>query len=289
MAAWLDGVKFNPTLGGTTDFVVSTAAAGCNTPAQANAVDGRVYKWRAESADLSQWEDFEGAYTVSSTTAARTTVLYNSSQTGTKTPGQSGAGTKINFTTVPMVSCIGIKEDLISIEEANSFTTAQTAQARGNISAAGLAVANAFTDATQSTSIASGALQTAGGLGVAKNIVFGNALKPTQQSVTAAQIDATSVAGFSVANTASAAVTPALSGADTNILFISETIAFGGTAIFICSGGLTPTLIGTSSIFFVVGTNTASKASVGWDGTQYRVYNNVGAAALFHCLLMRVG
>lgn len=133
MAAWLDGVKFNPTLGGTTDFVVSTAAAGCNTPAQANAVNATVYKWRAESADLSQWEDFEGAYTVGSTTVARTTVLYNSSQTGTKSPGQSGAGTKINFTTVPTVSCIGIKEDLISIEEANSFTATQKAQIQNNI------------------------------------------------------------------------------------------------------------------------------------------------------------
>lgn len=135
MAAWLDGVKFTPTLGGTTDFVVSANVIGYMTPAQANAVNARVYKWHAESADLSQWEDFEGAYTVSGTVAARTTVLYNSSGTGT---AQGGAGTKIAFSTVPTVSCVALKEDMLSIEEANSFTAAQQFQARNNIAAAAL-------------------------------------------------------------------------------------------------------------------------------------------------------
>lgn len=132
MAAFLDGCRFNPTLGGTTDFIVSSNVPGYQTPALAGGVNARVYKWRAESADLSQWEDFEGTYTVSSTTVARTTVLYNSSGTGTG-PGQSGAGTKITFSTVPQVACIALKEDLISIEEANSFTATQKAQAQSNI------------------------------------------------------------------------------------------------------------------------------------------------------------
>jgi hypothetical protein len=112
MAAFLDGVRFNPTLGGTTDWIVSSAVAGCQTPASAGAVDATKYKYHAESADLTQWEDGEGTYTVSTTTLTRTTVLYNSSGTGTGA-GQSGAGTKISFTAVPQVAIVALAEDLV--------------------------------------------------------------------------------------------------------------------------------------------------------------------------------
>lgn len=135
MAAFADLCRFNPTLGGTTDFVYSSAVGGCQSPAAANVQNGVKYKWYAVSADLTQWEVFEGAYNSGTTTAPRTTVLYNSSGTGTAT-GQSGAGTKINFSTVPQVAVVGIAEDLISVEVANSFTAAQKAQARSNIGAA---------------------------------------------------------------------------------------------------------------------------------------------------------
>lgn len=135
MAAFLDVCRFTPTLGGTTDWVFSAAVVGYATPAQSGAVNGRVYKVRSESADLSQWEISEGAYNSAAGTFARTTVLYNSSGTGTAT-GQSGAGTKINFSTVPQVAIVAVKEDLISIEEANSFTTVQKNQALANIGAA---------------------------------------------------------------------------------------------------------------------------------------------------------
>lgn len=136
MAAWLDGVLFTPTLGGTTDWVVSAAVQGYMTPALAGAVNGKKYKYRAESADLSQWEVGEGVYASGTTTLPRTTVLYNSSGTGTAA-GQSGAGTKISFSTVPSVGIVPSKFDLISLEEANSFTTAQKAQAQANINVSG--------------------------------------------------------------------------------------------------------------------------------------------------------
>jgi hypothetical protein len=123
MAAFLDGCRFNPAAGGTTDWTYSSAVPGYQSPAAANIVNGRFYKYRAESADLSQWEFGEGAYNTGTGVLVRTTVLYNS----------SGTTSKINFTTTPQVAIVALKEDLISVEEANSFTTAQQAQARLNL------------------------------------------------------------------------------------------------------------------------------------------------------------
>lgn len=127
MAAFLNTCRFNPTAGGTTDWTVASAVTGYKTPATAGAVAGRVYKYRAESANLSQWEEGQGAY--STGVLARTTVLANS----------SGDTSKINFTTAPQVAIVAMKEDLISIEETNAFTTAQKTQARSNIEAFGTA------------------------------------------------------------------------------------------------------------------------------------------------------
>ncbi|WFU53865.1 hypothetical protein QA639_29990 [Bradyrhizobium pachyrhizi] len=94
-------------------------------PAAAGAVNGRIYKYRAESADLSQWELGEGTWNASTGVLSRTTVLFNS----------SGTASKINFSVSPQVAIVALKEDLISIEEANNFGTAQRAQARANIRA----------------------------------------------------------------------------------------------------------------------------------------------------------
>lgn len=135
MSAWLDNCKFNPTAGGVTDWTYSTAVTGYQSPALAGVVNGTTYKYFAVSADLSQWEIGQGAYNTGTGVLSRTTVLYNSSGSGTAT-GQSGAGTKISFTNPPFIAVVAIKEDIISIEEANSFTTTQQGQARTNIAAA---------------------------------------------------------------------------------------------------------------------------------------------------------
>jgi hypothetical protein len=132
MAAFLDNCRFIPTAGGTTDWIYSSAVGGCQSPSLAGAIDGRRYKFIAISSDLTQWEIAEGAYTAASGTFARTTVLYNSSGSGAGS-GQSGAGTKISFTAAPNVAIVAVKEDLISIEEPNAFTTTQMAQARANL------------------------------------------------------------------------------------------------------------------------------------------------------------
>ncbi|WP_316219392.1 hypothetical protein [Bradyrhizobium sp. SZCCHNR2026] len=135
MAAFLDNCRFIPTAGGTGDFTYASQVGGCQSPAAAGALNAVRYKLRAESSDLVQWELFEGAYNASTGTFARATVLYNSAGTGTAS-GQSGAGAKINFTTLPQVAVVGLAEDLISIEVANAFTAAQQAQARTNIASA---------------------------------------------------------------------------------------------------------------------------------------------------------
>jgi hypothetical protein len=126
MAAFLNTCRFTPNAGGTTDWTVLAAVTGYKTPATAGAVNGRVYKYRAESANLSQWEEGEGAYNSGTGVLARTAVLANS----------SGTTAKINFAAAPQVAVVALKEDLISIEEANNFTAAQQAQARANIGAA---------------------------------------------------------------------------------------------------------------------------------------------------------
>lgn len=123
MAGFVNNVLFNPTLGGTTDWVVSTAVQGFNTPAGAGAVDGRTYKYRAESADRSQWEIGEGVYTVGTVTLSRVTVLLNS----------LGTTAKINFTVAPQVGIVALTEDILGLDQANNWTTTQKAQARANI------------------------------------------------------------------------------------------------------------------------------------------------------------
>lgn len=125
MAAFLNVCRFNPTLGGTTDWTYSSIVTGYQSPTSAGVVNSRLYKYRAESTDLSQWEIGEGAYDTGTGVLARTTVLYNSSGTGTAS-GQSGAGSKINFSTVPNVAIVAIKEDLVHLDESNTFTSQNT-------------------------------------------------------------------------------------------------------------------------------------------------------------------
>lgn len=123
MAAQLDVCRFTPTAGGTTDFTYSSAIVGYQSPTAAGVVNGRAYKYRAESADLSQWENGEGTYNTSTGVLTRTTVLFNS----------AGSTAKINFAVAPNVGIVLLKEDLISVEESNAFTATQKAQARANI------------------------------------------------------------------------------------------------------------------------------------------------------------
>jgi hypothetical protein len=111
---YLDACGFIATSSGSGNFVVSAAVLGCQTPASAGAANTAVYSYRAESADKSQWEEGFGAYTVSGTTLARTTITANS----------SGGTSAIAFSTVPNVYITALSQDLANASLLTSGTLA---------------------------------------------------------------------------------------------------------------------------------------------------------------------
>jgi len=129
MVALLNRCRFNPTGGGLSDFVVSSAVTGFLTPAAANAVNGTVYRYAAESADRSQWEFGSGAYTSGTTTLARTTII-----------ASSNANAKVNFSSAPQVYISPAVEDLWfgrNVIINGGFTINQRAYASSGTLAAG--------------------------------------------------------------------------------------------------------------------------------------------------------
>lgn len=111
-SSFLDVCRFNPTAGGTTDWTYSSAVTGYQSPAAAGAVNGAVYSYRAESADLSQWEVGFGAYNSATGVFARATVLFNS----------AGTTAKINFSAAPQVAIVALAEDLLPISSVAPIT-----------------------------------------------------------------------------------------------------------------------------------------------------------------------
>jgi hypothetical protein len=133
--SFLDVCRFNPVAGGTGSWVYSSPVQGYQSLTRAGAVDGATYRYRAESADLTQWEVGYGVYTFSTATLTRATVLSNSSGSGTA-PGQSGSGTLINFSTIPQVAVVLLAEDISSfLVNANNLSDVSTpATALNNLS-----------------------------------------------------------------------------------------------------------------------------------------------------------
>ncbi|WP_441235658.1 hypothetical protein [Bradyrhizobium sp. 930_D9_N1_4] len=159
MAAFLNVCRYTPTAGSTTDWTFSAAVTGYQSPTAAGVVNGRLYKYRAESSDLSQWEIGEGAYNTGTGVLARTTVLFNS----------SGTTSKINFSAAPQVAIVALKEDLLSVEEANAFTAGQKTQARSNIGAP-LGDDSAFTSYSPSVTASVGSPTTVSATGRYKQV-----------------------------------------------------------------------------------------------------------------------
>jgi hypothetical protein len=135
MASLLVNVcRFNPTAGGTTDWTYSSAVTGYQSPAAAGAVNGGVYSYRAESANLSQWEVGFGTYNSGTGVLTRNTVLFNS----------AGTTSKINFSAAPQVAIIAAAEDLLPIASVQPITASLGADVNLNNTAnyfAGPAVA----------------------------------------------------------------------------------------------------------------------------------------------------
>lgn len=115
--AYVDACGFVATSAGTSDFVVSAAVLGYQTPASAGAVNAAVYSYRAENAAKTAWEEGFGAYTVGSVTLARTTVTANS----------LGNTSKVTFSDPPNVFIVALSADL---QNASLLTSGTLAAAR---------------------------------------------------------------------------------------------------------------------------------------------------------------
>lgn len=96
----LDACGFVASAGGSVDFVVNTAITGYQTPASAGAVNSTVYSYRAQSSDLSQWENGTGPWAAGTNTLSRTTVT------------ASSTGSKVSFTAPPNVYITALAADL---------------------------------------------------------------------------------------------------------------------------------------------------------------------------------
>lgn len=126
MSSLVDVVLFNPVAAGASDFVVSAARLGYLTPAAAGAVNGATYSYRAESADLAQWEVGRGVWNAGSDTLTRAVVLYNS----------LGNTAKINFTLVPQVGLVALATDVAALDGIAHFTNTTEATGVGSVYAA---------------------------------------------------------------------------------------------------------------------------------------------------------
>jgi hypothetical protein len=94
--------KFTATSGGTGSFAVSAAVTGYQTPATATAVSNATYSYRAESADLTQWEVGTGVYTSSNVTLTRSPTI-----------NSAGGSSAINFTLAPQVGLVVLTPDIV--------------------------------------------------------------------------------------------------------------------------------------------------------------------------------
>lgn len=151
--AFLNVCRFTATSSGTGDFVVASAVTGYQTPASASAVSGTIYSYRAESADLSEWEIGEGAYTSGTTTLARTTVH-----------ASTNAGAKVNFSAAPQVAIVALAGDIplitgldvlqnasLSVSAAAGALTIALKDALGNDPSAASPISIGFRNATGTT------------------------------------------------------------------------------------------------------------------------------------------
>jgi hypothetical protein len=96
--AYANACKFVPTAGGTTDFTYSAAVTGYASPAVSGVRDGLSYYYRAESADLSQWEIGVGVFSGNGTVLARSGIILSST------------GAKVSFTVAPRVGLVAVAE-----------------------------------------------------------------------------------------------------------------------------------------------------------------------------------
>ena len=247
----LGPLRFTNALGGTADWIYPGPTIDLQSPASAGAVNGTTYLIYAEALDRSQWEIATGAYTSSTGTFARTTVLFNS----------LGTTAKINFAEPPAVS----------VYDDTSY--------------ANLASSNTFTDTTESTSHSTGSQILNGGLGVAKTIFTGESLGNDGDISSFPTLD-TSSKSYSIASGATYDIS---AGNSSGILFINHPVS-GSTAIFIVGGGIVALVGQAGSEFAATSTPSVSQLGVYYDSTTpcYRVKNGVATTQTFQAQFFKL-
>lgn len=91
---------FRAASSGSGTFTVSSAITGYLTPAQADAVNGALYSYVAESNDLTEWEVGYGIYTASGTTLSRLVLK------------SSNSNSAVSFTAAPKVALTALAADV---------------------------------------------------------------------------------------------------------------------------------------------------------------------------------
>jgi hypothetical protein len=274
MAYFIDACRFTPTAGGTADWTYSSAVVGYQGLVAAGAVNGLPYRYRAESGDLTQWEIGVGSYNSSTGVLSRSTVLYNSSGTGTAT-GQSGAGTKIGFVTLPQVAVVALAEDLANLGTPNTFTDTTEATGAG----------------TTASGIFSGGVEILKKLFVTGAATFKNAVLSTVSVTTAAQFDTSGSPTITCAQGANVAICPAGFLAYGFLVVGENTTGFGalvfvnaGSCAFVFGSGGWTTTGGTGTT-----TPASGKMSIAYNASTniYTLYNNTGASITVCATLIR--
>lgn len=285
MSVFFDDVGFTAASNGTVDFVFSTRINGYNSPADANVSNGAAVSYRAFSIDQTQFEIGTGSYNSGTGTVSRTVVLFNSSQTGTQTPGQSGAGTKISFTNPPVVTIVALAEDLPGLSVANNFTNTTEATGAGTAAAAifsgGIEILKklfvtgiaTFKAAVASTSTTTGSVVVTGGIGVSGAVVAGAQITGTGFVPSGDVSSVVTIDSSSTSYTIAGGGTKALPANTSGLLLCTESTNTGATAIF---------LLGESSVTLVaqnIGSTWVASASPA--AGQVGVFLNGGTVYTF--------
>lgn len=122
MASLVNNAVFLASASGTGAFGVASAVQGYQTPNAVGVIDGKSYRYRAQNATLTEWE--EGTGVSSSSGASFTRVVTASSAGGTTT---------VSFTAAPNVMLTMFAADVLQFDDAMSLTAAQKVQAQTNI------------------------------------------------------------------------------------------------------------------------------------------------------------
>lgn len=176
MASLVDACIFVAASGGTGSFVVSAPVPGWRSPAQAGAVNGETYRYRAYSADQTQWEIGTGVYTSGTTTLTRAVIT-----------DSSNAGAAVNFTVAPSVALTIFSADITTPEQRAKIDFL-TVTGATDLDTIRTTVAALGTASTKNTGTSAGNVPLLDGSGLLDTSILPS-LAITDVSVVASQVD----------------------------------------------------------------------------------------------------